>query len=139
MTLSIGEQLKEVREKRGLTREEASKATHIKPYYIEALEENRYEDIPSQVQVKGFIRLYADWLGLPGQSLLDSMESPESLINEVEPPTIQDSKDVDEKNGASLFSRFTSKRRKKTDSDPVSPDEIAHELVPIQEFRHNSA
>ncbi len=65
MQLSIGEQLKQARIARNASIEDVSRSIHIRPYFVEALEEDRFSEIPSQAQVKGFIRLYADWLELP--------------------------------------------------------------------------
>ncbi|NMB58773.1 MAG: helix-turn-helix domain-containing protein [Chloroflexi bacterium] len=75
---TVGEQLKSARITRKSSIDEVLTALHIKPYFIEALEENRFSDIPSQAQVKGFIRLYAGWLNLPPQPLLDILDGKES-------------------------------------------------------------
>ena len=84
MQSSIGEQLKSAREAKNSSIEQASAATHIRPYFIEAMEEDRYTDIPSIAQVKGFIRLYADWLNLPSQPLLDTFDGkPEEILQPV--------------------------------------------------------
>jgi cytoskeleton protein RodZ len=74
MPLSVGEQLKSARLARKSSVEDVSRALHIKPFFIEALEENRFSDISSQAQIKGFMRMYAGWLDLPVQQLLDTYE-----------------------------------------------------------------
>lgn len=79
MPLSVGEQLKSARLARNSSIEDVSRALHIKPFFIEALEENRYSDVPSQAQVKGFIRLYAGWLEIPVQPLFDILEGKSPL------------------------------------------------------------
>jgi cytoskeletal protein RodZ len=84
MPLSVGEQLKSARSTRNASIEDVSRALHIKPFFIEALEENRFSDIPSQAQVKGFIRLYAGWLELPVQPLFDILEG-KTILPEPEP------------------------------------------------------
>src|SRR5512146_1674851 len=70
MAQSIGEQLKQARSKRGLTLEQASQATHIRKHYLEALENDQRDALPSPVQGRGFLRLYAGMLDLPVQQLL---------------------------------------------------------------------
>lgn len=74
MTVTIGEQLQKARMERGLTLEIAAHATHIRAHYLQALEEDRRGDLPSAVQGRGFLRLYADYLGLAVQPLLDQWE-----------------------------------------------------------------
>lgn len=71
MTTTVGEQLRKAREQKRLTVEQAAFATHIKPEYLRALEMDEREVIPSFVQAKGFLRLYADYLSLEIRPLLD--------------------------------------------------------------------
>jgi cytoskeletal protein RodZ len=74
MNSSIGEQLRKAREQKRLTIEQAAFATHIKPDYLRALEADERELLPSMVQAKGFLRLYAGYLNLEIQPLLDQWE-----------------------------------------------------------------
>jgi cytoskeletal protein RodZ len=74
MNSSIGEQLRKAREQKRLTIEQAAFATHIKPDYLRALEADDRELLPSMVQAKGFLRLYAGHLNLDVQPLLDQWE-----------------------------------------------------------------
>lgn len=67
---SIGEQLKQAREARKLTLKQAVQATRIRSYYLEALESDDLSAIPSPAQARGFLRLYAEYLGLDFQALL---------------------------------------------------------------------
>ncbi len=71
MTESLGETLLQARLARGETLEQVSLALHIRPKYLEALECGNYEILPSVVQGKGFLRLYAGHLGLPVTPLLE--------------------------------------------------------------------
>jgi cytoskeletal protein RodZ len=86
MQPSVGEQLRSTREARKASIDEASKATHIRPFFIEALEDGRYSDIPSNAQIKGFIRLYADWLNLSSKPLLDIFDG---KIDEIATPILE--------------------------------------------------
>lgn len=61
---SIGEQLKQAREARKLTIKQSVQATRIRSYYLEALEADDLSAIPSPAQARGFLRLYAEYLGL---------------------------------------------------------------------------
>lgn len=78
----IGSQLRAAREAQGLSVEQAFKATRIKAVYLEALEANRVSALPGPVQARGFVRSYANFLGLDGETLasaLDAMGTPVPL------------------------------------------------------------
>lgn len=61
---TVGSQLKAARLARHETLEEVSKATRIRVSYLEALEADDFSRLPSPVQARGFLRLYANHLGL---------------------------------------------------------------------------
>jgi transcriptional regulator with XRE-family HTH domain len=67
----IGSALREARERQGLQRADVERETRIRQRYLGALEEERFELIPAQAYAKGFLRLYADFLGLDGQRFVD--------------------------------------------------------------------
>ncbi len=69
---TVGEILRKTREERGLTLEQASGVTRVKLQYLQALENDDPHLLPSVVQARGFLRLYADYLNLPVQPLLDA-------------------------------------------------------------------
>jgi len=56
---SIGNYLKDIRLKQEVTLEELSESTKIRLDYLKAIEEGKYEELPSAAFVKGFIRNYA--------------------------------------------------------------------------------
>ena len=62
----IGGSLREARLKRNLTPADVQKAIRIRDRYLQALEEERWELLPGDAYVKGFLRTYADYLGLDG-------------------------------------------------------------------------
>ncbi len=74
MPHTIGKQLKQARENRGFTLEQAAQVTRVRIHYLRALENDQRDQLPSAVQGRGFLRLYADYLGLPVQPLLDQWE-----------------------------------------------------------------
>src|SRR6201987_1512712 len=67
----IGGSLREARLKRGLTPADVQKAIRIRDRYLQALEEERWELLPGHEYVKGFLRTYADYLGLDGSLYVD--------------------------------------------------------------------
>jgi len=76
MSQSIGQKLKEIRESKGLSLEEISNKTHIRLNYLEAMESNEAEKLLSPVQIRGFLRLYANELGADLEDL-QVKDSPE--------------------------------------------------------------
>jgi len=66
---SLGETLRSAREARGLTLEEVERATRIRVRYLLALEENDTAAFPSPVHAKGFLRNYAQFLGMDADAL----------------------------------------------------------------------
>ena len=66
----MGAALKAEREKRGLTLKDIEHETSIRAAYLDALENGRYDALPSEVYVKGFIRNYAEFLHLNAEKLV---------------------------------------------------------------------
>ena len=58
----IGGSLREARLKRNLTPADVQKAIRIRDRYLQALEDERWELLPGDAYVKGFLRTYADYL-----------------------------------------------------------------------------
>ena len=61
--------------RRGIEFAQAEQATKIRSKYLRALEEEHFELLPSETYVKGFLRTYADYLGLDGQLYVDEFNS----------------------------------------------------------------
>jgi cytoskeletal protein RodZ len=71
----IGGSLREARLKRNLTPADVQKAIRIRDRYLQALEEERWELLPGDAYVKGFLRTYADYLGLDGNLYVEEYNS----------------------------------------------------------------
>jgi hypothetical protein len=71
----IGGSLREARLKRNLTPADVAKAIRIRDRYLQALEEERWELLPGDAYVKGFLRTYADYLGLDGNLYVEEYNS----------------------------------------------------------------
>jgi cytoskeleton protein RodZ len=67
----IGSSLREARIRQGYDLVEAEAGTKIRSKYLGALEEERFEVLPATMYVKGFLRSYAEFLGLDGQLYVD--------------------------------------------------------------------
>lgn len=66
--------LRKCREFRGMSLEDAAEATKIGKNYLRALEEDRYREFTSPAYLKGFLRTYANLLGLQADDLLKMLE-----------------------------------------------------------------
>ena len=69
---SVGEILQAEREKQRLAIKDVENAISIRAHYLNAIEEGNYEIVPGEVFLKGFIRNYADFLGLNGPEMVDA-------------------------------------------------------------------
>lgn len=67
---SIGRVLKQEREERRVSIEELSSTTRIPRKALESLEEDRFEDLPSGVFVRGFIKAYASAVDIDADEVL---------------------------------------------------------------------
>lgn len=74
MASLIGQQLSQARQEKGVTLDQVAQATHIRVHYLRALEMDDASALPSPVQMRGFLRLYAGYLGLDPKSLLDALD-----------------------------------------------------------------
>ena len=71
----IGNSLREARLRQGLDFPEIEQATKIRGKYLRALEDEQFDLLPAQTYVKGFLRSYAEYLGLDGQLYVDEYNS----------------------------------------------------------------
>jgi cytoskeletal protein RodZ len=69
-TLTLGEKLRKLRSDKRTSISEASRSTRIQPAYLEYLEEGQWDKLPADVYVKGFLRSYADFLGVDAKILI---------------------------------------------------------------------
>lgn len=72
--VSLGRLLKSTREERQIEIDEAFRVTRIRCHTLEALENEQWDELPSQVFVKGFLKTYADFLGLDKEMVLERYE-----------------------------------------------------------------
>ncbi len=66
----LGDSLKQKRKERNLSLREVENATSIRMNYIQAIEEGEFNKLISPVYAQGFIRQYATFLGIDGESIL---------------------------------------------------------------------
>jgi cytoskeleton protein RodZ len=158
MTTTIGQRLKAAREEQRLTLEKVFESTRIRVQYLQALEEDDLSVMPSPVQARGYLRNYAEFLGLDVAKLLEelresSTQKPSEMVigpaDLPETPTltapataVEESPVVDE---APPPIKPKASRRKKVDSQPVgdsvtaairrSRKKVEPEPEPVPEFQ----
>ena len=71
----IGNSLREARLRQGIDFVRVENDTKIRSKYVQALESERFEVLPGETYVKGFLRTYAEYLGLDGQLYVDEFNS----------------------------------------------------------------
>jgi cytoskeleton protein RodZ len=83
----LGAMLREVRVARGMNLREAASALRIRVAYLEAIESGRFKDLPGSTYAAGFLRAYADYLGIDGddavgrlKDAMDSFNRPATLV-----------------------------------------------------------
>jgi len=70
---TIGEQLKIARETQKLTIKQVVQVIRVRGYYLQAMENDDFAALPSAAQARGFLRLYADYLGLDSDGLTNQL------------------------------------------------------------------
>src|SRR5882672_3958243 len=66
----VDQRLQQERLRKGLSIHEVAKATKIRVKFITALEQGEYKKLPSSAYIQGFIKNYAEFLGLPKRETL---------------------------------------------------------------------
>jgi cytoskeletal protein RodZ len=91
--MSVGSQLRQRREALSLSLDQVAQATHIRLHYLEALEADQFERLPSRAQLRGFLRAYSDYLKLDADQLIRSLDTgstaPPSLPAPAASPAIE--------------------------------------------------
>ena len=73
--VEIGRILEQQRKERGLSLEEVEQATKIRKRYLTGLEREDYTILPDAVYARGFLKTYANYLGLDGEALSQQLKS----------------------------------------------------------------
>jgi transcriptional regulator with XRE-family HTH domain len=67
---TVGQILREARERKGLTVAQAVEGTRSKSQVIQQLEQDDFSRFPAPIYTRGFIKLYAEFLGLDASELI---------------------------------------------------------------------
>jgi cytoskeletal protein RodZ len=94
MSKTVGQILRDARTLKEISLQEAAKATHIRLQYLQELENDRPELLPSRAQARGFLRLYAAFLEIDQAELLTLLEEPAASSEQKDQP--EEQKNVEE-------------------------------------------
>lgn len=84
MSENFGKKLRDTRQERNLSLEEAAEETHIRIHYLAALERGDLNQLPSQAHARGFLRAYASYLGLNPDAVMNLLAEGSSPVEVVE-------------------------------------------------------
>lgn len=79
---SIGAALKAIRHDKGLSLQDLAETTRVRRAYLEAIEEMRLDALPSRPFTIGYIRAYADALGLDPDAAVERFKTDEPVLDE---------------------------------------------------------
>jgi len=74
MSEPVGQRLKRERQARDISLEQIAQGTHIRLHYLQAIEDGNFDELPSPVQVRGFLRAYAGYIGIDLEPILAEHE-----------------------------------------------------------------
>lgn len=77
----VGAALKAVREFHGLNLQDLADSTRIRRSYLAAIEDMRLDELPSRPFTVGYVRAYANALGLDGEAAVDRFRREEPLTD----------------------------------------------------------
>ena len=72
--MGLGDKLRDARINKGYTLNTMQQMTKIQKKYLQAIEEEKYDEMPGTFYVRAFIKQYADVVGLNGDDLLEQYE-----------------------------------------------------------------
>jgi len=116
---TIGQTLKKARESRKMTVPEVAHATKARIQYIEAIEADDFSVFPAPIYAQGFIRLYAECVGINPQPLLQA-----SRGRGAEPPAAGKARSSAKApvNKTSLADQFSENKTRAADPADVAVD-----------------
>lgn len=86
MSEPVGKRLKRERLERDISLEQVAQGTYIRLHYLQAIEDGNFDELPSPVQERGFLRAYASYLGIDLEPLLAEGEITTDIYGESPPP-----------------------------------------------------
>jgi cytoskeletal protein RodZ len=83
-TLTLGELLKRLRSEKRINLNDVSRNIKVQLKYLESLENGDFESLPADVYVKGFLKNYADFLGVDSKYFVRLFEKEKGIKKNLE-------------------------------------------------------
>ena len=93
----LGEQLRNCRDKSGISLAEAAEATNISSKYLAAIESGEFHELPGEIYAKNFLKVYTKFLGLDSDKFLSVFQSEQKIYAKTRRNTFDDFKKPVEK------------------------------------------
>jgi len=105
-----GSKLKQIREERNIPLEQVAKSTRIRLSILQDLEADEYADLGSRAQIRGFLKLYADFLGVPLEETAPQPTEEEAQSSGA--PTEQSAEDLNASSEVKALPKVKSSKKK---------------------------
>jgi len=83
-SLTLGEKMRRARNEKRIVLSEVSRNTKIQLEYLEYLENGEYEKLPADVYVRGFLKSFAEYVGINEDYLIKSFNKEKSIQKNIE-------------------------------------------------------
>jgi cytoskeletal protein RodZ len=126
----IGQELHQARQEQDIPLVQAAEETHIRLHYLEAMEEGDFGQLPSKAHERGFLRAYADYLGITPESLLSDLDDPEIKPEEIviAAPVEQSSPTGEDANSVLIFRELGEELRQQREMLGFSLEEVERNI-----------
>jgi len=71
---TLGDILKNRRRRKGVSLEQAEEVTHVRMRFLEAIEKDSWDELPSDIYSRGYVERYSEYLGLNKKELLERFD-----------------------------------------------------------------
>ena len=131
---TVGETLKQARLDRKLTLKAVSEATAIRGKFLEALESDDFDALPSPVQARGFLKIYADYLKLEADQLIAEMQGNPAVSEDVVVKEVPEDPRIE----AFPADEAADIENSSSNLEEIEPDEFAVNLIELSQFDTDS-
>ncbi|MFW5871325.1 MAG: helix-turn-helix domain-containing protein [Verrucomicrobiota bacterium] len=137
--MALGRKLREAREEKELSQSEVASGTRMKVQMVSAIEEEDFSDVAAPIYGKGFIKLYAEFVGLDPQPLIN--EYVNEFVNPPPPPAppgIDDAvREVSEQEITPMQEQESQHEEQPAEQlEPAEPEEHEPDLFSVSYKRH---
>ena len=131
MAASSGSKLRQAREAQELSIEEISEVLHIRAKYLIALEADNPDAIPSLPQARGFLRTYANYLGLSSDQIFAKRDQTSEKSGPIEQPEPTSESKTSFSSGATIFKEIGEALHQRREILGLSMEDVeAHTKIP---------